>query len=126
MISLSSCSLITKPLLMFQQPTLTDLFSFSFPWLAFLFGFMFFGAVNTGFGFVSTVAGLPIGSGSGSGFLAGVPQGSLEAVSVGPVGRLVVGNAFVGTPLLRVFALWLGGFGQVGFCPPGFRIPFSF
>ena len=88
MISLSSCSLITKPLLMFQQPTLTDLFSFSFPWLAFLFGFMFFGAVNTGFGFVSTVAGLPIGSGSG--FLAGVPQGSLEAVSVGPVGRLVM------------------------------------
>ena len=103
---------------MFQQHTLISLFELFFN------GFVFFGTVNTGFGFVSTVADLPIGSGFG--FLAGVPQGSLEAVSVGQVGRLVAGNAFVGTPSLRVFALWLGGFGQVGFCPPGFRIPFSF
>ena len=39
MISLSSCSLINKPLLMFQQPTLIVLFSFPFSRFAFLLDF---------------------------------------------------------------------------------------
>ena len=49
MISISSCSLITKPLLMFQQPMLISWFLFLFSCLVSLFGLVvFFGPIGSG------------------------------------------------------------------------------
>ena len=73
MISLSSCSLVNKPLLMFQQATLISWFLFLFSCFAFLFGFIVLSG-STGSGFsteTGTVHLVEVQRGSGVDELGG-------------------------------------------------------